>query len=89
MAPAVSKEDCCLKAIFNFLCPIPAGWFYKTLICMSLCSRIKDQKQLSPPDGLEPPTFRLTAERASRLRHGGLVDLTVKMSECNKSEALN
>ena len=22
--------------------------------------------------GLEPPTFRLTAERASRLRHGGL-----------------
>ena len=26
----------------------------------------------SPPGGLEPPTFRLTAERASRLRHGGL-----------------
>ena len=25
----------------------------------------------SPPGGLEPPTFRLTAERASRLRHGG------------------
>ena len=29
-------------------------------------------KNLSPPGGLEPPTFRLTAERASRLRHGGL-----------------
>ena len=26
----------------------------------------------APPGGLEPPTFRLTAERASRLRHGGL-----------------
>ena len=29
-------------------------------------------KKLPPPGGLEPPTFRLTAERASRLRHGGL-----------------
>ena len=27
----------------------------------------------SPPGGLEPPTFRLTAERASQLRHGGLL----------------
>ena len=29
-------------------------------------------KIVSPPGGLEPPTFRLTAERASQLRHGGL-----------------
>ena len=29
-------------------------------------------KNIAPPGGLEPPTFRLTAERASRLRHGGL-----------------
>ena len=29
------------------------------------------QKVWAPPGGLEPPTFRLTAERASRLRHGG------------------
>ena len=29
-------------------------------------------KMKSPPGGLEPPTFRLTAERASQLRHGGL-----------------
>ena len=29
-------------------------------------------KNISPPGGLEPPTFRLTAERASQLRHGGL-----------------
>ena len=28
-------------------------------------------KKSPPPGGLEPPTFRLTAERASRLRHGG------------------
>ena len=32
-----------------------------------------DQKYLSPPGGLEPPTFRLTAERASQLRHGGML----------------
>ena len=30
------------------------------------------EKNNSPPGGLEPPTFRLTAERASRLRHGGM-----------------
>ena len=27
----------------------------------------------TPPGGLEPPTFRLTAERASRLRHRGML----------------
>ena len=26
--------------------------------------------KISSPGGLEPPTFRLTAERANRLRHG-------------------
>ena len=26
--------------------------------------------QVPSPGGLEPPTFRLTAERANRLRHG-------------------
>ena len=31
------------------------------------------KKDKSPPGGLEPPNFQLTAERASRLRHGGLV----------------
>ena len=35
-------------------------------------ARVKTQKdEMPPPGGLEPPTFRLTAERASRLRHGG------------------
>ena len=29
------------------------------------------EKKYPPPGGLEPPTFRLTAERASQLRHGG------------------
>uniref|UniRef100_A0ABD2W7Z9 Uncharacterized protein n=1 Tax=Trichogramma kaykai TaxID=54128 RepID=A0ABD2W7Z9_9HYME len=29
----------------------------------------------TPPGGLEPPTFRLTAERASQLRHGGSCEL--------------
>ena len=32
------------------------------------------QKTEPPPGGLEPPTFRLTAERASQLRHGGLLE---------------
>ena len=27
----------------------------------------------SSPGGLEPPTFRLTAERANRLRHGDML----------------
>ena len=31
------------------------------------------KKGFAPPGGLEPPTFRLTAERASQLRHGGLI----------------
>ena len=31
-----------------------------------------DTKKCAPPGGLEPPTFRLTAERASQLRHGGM-----------------
>uniref|UniRef100_A0A8D8Z5V2 Uncharacterized protein n=1 Tax=Cacopsylla melanoneura TaxID=428564 RepID=A0A8D8Z5V2_9HEMI len=30
------------------------------------------RKKNSPPGGLEPPTFRLTAERANQLRHGGM-----------------
>ena len=29
------------------------------------------ERKNAPPGGLEPPTFRLTAERASQLRHGG------------------
>ena len=33
------------------------------------------KKIISPPGGLKPPTFRLTAERASRLRHGGSCQL--------------
>ena len=32
------------------------------------CSKLQ---KYAPPGGLEPPTFRLTAERASQLRHGG------------------
>ena len=31
----------------------------------------REKRTIAPPGGLEPPTFRLTAERASRLRHGG------------------
>ena len=30
-------------------------------------------QKVSSPGGLEPPTFRLTAERANRLRHGDML----------------
>ena len=33
----------------------------------------KKKRKISSPGGLEPPTFRLTAERANRLRHGDLL----------------
>ena len=35
--------------------------------------KLRRKKYLAPPGGLEPPTFRLTAERASQLRHGGML----------------
>ena len=47
----------------------------------------KEWKKIAPPGGLEPPTFRLTAERASRLRHGGLGDFAVKIGVCSNSQA--
>ena len=37
----------------------------------------EEAKIYAPPGGLEPPTFRLTAERASQLRHGGLACLHI------------
>ena len=36
------------------------------------------QKIMPPPGRLEPSTFRLTAERASRLRHEGLLKINLK-----------
>ena len=38
-------------------------------------------KYFAPPGGLEPPTFRLTAERASQLRHGGMLT-NVRLLTC-------
>ena len=38
----------------------------------------KTKRICAPPGGLEPPTFRLTAERASQLRHGGWVFLCIR-----------
>ena len=40
---------------------------------------------LTSPGGLEPPTFRLTAERANRLRHGDAVGGAVTYIVRNKS----
>ena len=39
-------------------------------VCLA-ANTLNKKKVSAPPGGLEPPTFRLTAERASRLRHGG------------------
>ena len=39
-------------------------------------------KKHAPPGGLEPPTFRLTAERASQLRHGGRTVHTPQITDC-------
>ena len=36
------------------------------------CSQVRWTKAPSPLGGLEPPTSRLTAERASQLRHRGI-----------------
>ena len=46
--------------------------YYSNNLLVIVTSKVRQaQKVFSPPGGLEPPTFRLTAERASRLRHGG------------------
>ena len=47
----------------NFLC---RGFFF-------IQTRINTKKKRSSLGGLEPPTFRLTAERANRLRHRDLI----------------
>ena len=49
---------------------------------------VKEKNIFAPPGGLEPPTFRLTAERASQLRHGGsavLFSFQHPPSECTSS----
>ena len=50
---------------------------------------ISDGEKIAPPGGLEPPTFRLTAERASQLRHGGFdvdrVKIAIFKSEVDQS----
>ena len=43
----------------------------RLIICALQMYKVNTQKK-SPPAGLEPATFRLTAERANQLRHGGL-----------------
>ena len=44
---------------------------------------IKKQNDVAPPGGLEPPTFRLTADRASQLRHGGILFVEVSTDDLN------
>ena len=51
-------------------------------------------KNYAPPGGLEPPTFRLTAERASRLRHGGKFlypgqNISARIEQCKMSSAFS
>ena len=54
--------------------------WYDTMLQNSVVkSNVGFAKHCAPPGGLEPPTFRLTAERASRLRHGGGVTVVVSV----------
>ena len=39
-------------------------------VCLTQILGMKIAPKLSLPGGLEPPTFRLTVERANQLRHG-------------------
>lgn len=46
-------------------------FYYTTWANTEFTRNIKN----SPPGGFEPPTSRLTAERAGRLRHGGFEEV--------------
>ena len=43
--------------------------------CGKKLEKVSKSKIMSPPGGLESPTFRLTAECAIQLRHGGLMNI--------------
>ena len=46
------------------------------------------KQQTAPsPGGLEPPTFRLTAERANRLRHGDLCEIPMNFKQKFRSSS--
>ena len=53
-----------------------------------LTNRLFCKKNFSPPGGLEPPTFRLTAERASQLRHGGILEIQATLDKVNLYDQL-
>ena len=48
--------------------------FFLSLLFLAFPSKNNEDVKIAPPGGLEPPTFRLTAERASQLRHGGRME---------------
>ena len=68
------KYFCYRPLLFGFQNPLENSFrnenFLRCLPYYELHHR--NFKNKPPPGGLEPPTFRLTAERASQLRHGGL-----------------
>ena len=76
---SASRLHCCTTPLENSPHSLVGPWagldvWQKIKICLlSWCLQLLvTKKNTTPPGGLEPPTFRLTAERASRLRHGGL-----------------
>ena len=58
----------------------------KIFLMSKLNSHTSHDKNVAPPGGLEPPTFRLTAERASRLRHGGNLLSSQILSRVSKNQ---
>ena len=72
------RFESCQGQIFNFLIfpklfrSMAAMWQKDNRYQENFVSWPRVFKNVAPPGGLEPPTFRLTAERASQLRHGGM-----------------
>ena len=54
--------------------PARFDFFFSLSIFLPFSSKNNEDVKIAPPGGLEPPTFRLTAERASQLRHGGRME---------------
>ena len=64
----------------------PRTWQSQNIFHDQTLSKTTHDKNVAPPGGLEPPTFRLTAERASRLRHGGNLRSSQLLSHVSKNQ---
>ena len=54
------------------------------LLQLEICNEFRLAPPIPPLGGIEPPAFRLTAERASQLRHRGTRCVLEKMQPTGK-----